>query len=88
MTVKKDKGFEIFYWNLSYRRKFIRTLWIISLIIPESILVWHFSHSKILAVGCFIILTVIGVIQAIYLYKKWKNELSSKGFLDMKNNSQ
>ena len=26
---KVDKGFELVYWKLSYRRKFIRTLWMI-----------------------------------------------------------
>ena len=26
---KVDKGFELIYWKLSYRRKFIRTLWLI-----------------------------------------------------------
>lgn len=26
---KVDKGFELVYWELSYRRKFIRTLWMI-----------------------------------------------------------
>ena len=26
---KVDKGFELFYDNLSYRRKFIRTIWLI-----------------------------------------------------------
>ena len=52
---KIDKGFSFSYWRLSYRRKFIRTLWFI----PLAVLV-------ILAV----ILT-----QAIYNYKKWKEEL-------------
>ena len=28
---KIDKGFELDYWKLSYRRKFIRTLWLIPL---------------------------------------------------------
>ena len=27
MKNKVDKGFELAYWNLSYRRKLIRTLW-------------------------------------------------------------
>lgn len=26
---KVDKGFELIYWKLSYRRKFIRTLWLV-----------------------------------------------------------
>ena len=29
MSQKVDKGIELCYWKLSYRRKFIRTLWII-----------------------------------------------------------
>jgi hypothetical protein len=27
MSDKTDKGFELSYWKLSYRRKFVRTLW-------------------------------------------------------------
>ncbi|WP_312648956.1 hypothetical protein [Aminipila sp.] len=73
--MKKDKGFEICYWNLSYRRKFIRTLWITPFTIFACLLVWHVYHSKILTVGYSIIITVVGVIQAIYTYRKWKNEL-------------
>ncbi|QHI73486.1 hypothetical protein [Aminipila terrae] len=76
--MKKDIGFEICYWNLSYRRKFIRTLWITPFAISVSLLVWHVYHSKILTVGYLIIITVIGVIQAIYVYRKWKNELPER----------
>ena len=33
MDDKVDKGFEINYWKLSYRRKFIRTLWVSPIVI-------------------------------------------------------
>jgi len=75
VTMKKDKGFEICYRNLSYRRKFIRTLWITPFAIFGCLLVWYFYHSKILTVGYSIIMTIVGVIQAIYTYRKSKNEL-------------
>ena len=29
-----DEGFCLFYWRLSWRRKFIRTLWIAGIFIP------------------------------------------------------
>ncbi len=71
---KIDKGIEICYWKLSYRRKFIRTLWLIPI---EILLVFCFHitfHSTIwtflVAVGFVIML----LIQAVYNYKKWKKE--------------
>ena len=36
---KVDKGFELVYWKLSYRRKFIRTLWTIPWMIASLIFI-------------------------------------------------
>ena len=41
---KVDKDFELLYENLSYRRKFIRTLWLI----PIGIVVGIFAVSKLI----------------------------------------
>ena len=40
---KVDKGIELCYWKLSYRRKFIRTLWMI----PIAIVIIFYFHTKI-----------------------------------------
>jgi hypothetical protein len=68
-----DKGFHPVYWGLSYRRKFIRTLWTLCLIplmlfIPErgaplgvSIEFW------------FVAVLVVTVAQLIYTYVMWRN---------------
>ena len=67
---KNDKGFGLIYYKLSYRRKFIRTLWLI----PVSILVLIFTHESMMDTliwGFVIALIMVG--QAVYNYKKWKN---------------
>ncbi len=69
-----DRGFMLCYWNLSYRRKLIRTLWMI----PVAIGILFCFHAKVqsylwtclLAVAFALLL----LIQAIYNYKKWKKE--------------
>lgn len=71
MSKKVDKGFEPIYWNLSYRRKFIRTLWLLQfgIILAIYLLI---SHSNKF-VGFLIIFFVTWVIQLIYTYYKWKS---------------
>lgn len=70
---KIDKGFELIYARLSYRRRFIRTLWLI----PWAILaLWLLKWVGTPTVGIVIvgiILFVVGFIQAFYNYKKWKS---------------
>lgn len=39
---KVDKGFEVLYWRLSYRRKFIRTLWLM----PIGIIISAYIFNK------------------------------------------
>ena len=63
---KVDKGFELVYWKLSYRRKFIRTLWMIFIQIVGR------NYKYTILAG--IIYLVILPIQAIYNYKKWMKE--------------
>ena len=74
---KVDKGFELVYYNLSYRRRFIRTLWMI----PWSILAlfWMYwlgiSTDTVLLLA--VIFTAVNLIQARHNYKKWKEETKS-----------
>ena len=71
---KIDKGFSLSYWNLSYRRKFIRTLWSSLLIIPAMLLVHMSYHSVIVTIVVGIVLLAIFTAQAVYNYMKWKKE--------------
>ena len=72
---KVDEGFEFNYWNLSYKRKFIRTLFIlpvgIIVLIPYLIYGGNENHIKILFITIFFILWAV---QLIYNYYKWKAE--------------
>ncbi len=69
---KVDKGIELCYWKLSYRRKFIRTLWMFPI---AGILVICFHktfQSKIWICVVTTIILIMLLIQSIYNYKKWK----------------
>lgn len=70
---KIDKGYEFYYWHLSYRRKFIRTIWMIPFIVGATLLLWMTYNSLILTLICFIVMAMAEIIQAIYTYQKWKN---------------
>ncbi len=67
-----DSGFHFLYWGLSYRRKFVRTLWLLSLS-PILLLFPKVSvgHIQLVPVG-FISTLVVGVAQLIYTYAMWK----------------
>ena len=69
-----DQGMEFCYWNLSYRRKFIRTLWMIPIWILLVILLHTTFQSCIFT--CIIggLSGILLWIQAVYNYKKWKEE--------------
>lgn len=68
-----DKGFHLLYWGLSYRRKFIRTLWILCLtplllFIPERGVPLGVSIEYL-----FVAVLVVAVAQLIYTYAMWRN---------------
>ena len=71
---KVDKGFELIYYKLSYRRRFIRTLWLIPWAIFALGLTYWRTRSMRNIVLLTIILGVLGFIQAYQNYKKWKEE--------------
>jgi len=73
---KIDKGFELAYYKLSYRRRFIRTLWMVPWAILMTGLLYWWSKSMHLVVLAAVILGVIGFIQATYNYKKWQEEIN------------
>ena len=74
MGEKVDKGIAFCYWKLSYRRKFIRTLWMIP--IEFVVLIWfHNTFQSNLWTGlAATAMAILLLIQAVYNYKKWKNE--------------
>ena len=75
---KVDKGFELVYCKLSYRRKFIRTLcmipWTILSLIFIQIVGKNYKYTILYTILAGIIYLVILPIQAIYNYKKWMKE--------------
>lgn len=75
-TNKVDKGFEFFYWRLSYRRKFIRTLWLtpidIVLLLLLLLLVWNLDNNISFKIIATIILILLTLTQLLYNYIKWK----------------
>ena len=75
MSEKVYRGIEICYWKLSYRRKFIRTLWLI--LIGIIIIVGFYKEFDINIFTGIIEIVIFSVIlmQAFYNYKKWKNEI-------------
>ena len=73
---KVDKGFELIYWKLSYRRKFIRTLWAIPFAILTIILVSWFYQSIVTTFIFAMIILIVGIAQLIYTYKKWKKHMN------------
>jgi hypothetical protein len=76
MKKKIDKGFSLSYWGLSYRRKFIHTLWqfpicfLLFLVLPkEGFLVGSIHISRIESVLAFF---AMWIVQCVYTYLRWK----------------
>lgn len=77
MKNKVDKGFELVYWNLSYRRKFIRTLWQSPLCFLLILFTFFIGDSLFFNRIIPILLAIGYVWQLIYTYVKWKNDEES-----------
>ncbi len=71
---KVDKGIELFYWKLSYRRKFIRTIWMFPIFAILIILRHITFQSSVQTFTIGVLIFILLLAQAIYNYKKWKNE--------------
>lgn len=70
---KVDKGFELFYDNLSYRRKFIRTLWLIPIGIVVGIIIAYISIIVSLFYWLWFIIATINQLKNNYTL--WKMQL-------------
>lgn len=69
---KVDKGFELLYDNLSYRRKFIRTIWLVPIGIVIGIVITHISIIISLFYWLWLIISTIKQLK--YNYTMWKKE--------------
>lgn len=69
---KVDKGFELLYKNLSYRRKFIRTLWLIPIGITVGIVITYISI--IVSIFYWLLFIIVSIKQLKDNYTMWKNE--------------
>lgn len=67
-----DKGF--IYWKLNYKKKFIRTLWMIPVGVLVILLLFATSASTQTITILSVIFFVVLLIQLIYTYSKWKKE--------------
>ncbi len=70
---KKDTGFVISYYKLSYRRKMIRTLWMLPMIVMSLTTICLYideNFNEIIIVSIFLL--VIFLMQFFYNYFKWK----------------
>lgn len=71
---KVDKGFEFNYYNLSYRRRFIRTLWLIPWMVLALCWMCWLDVSIFILVPLAVGFAIADFVQALYNYKKWKEE--------------
>ena len=69
---KVDKGFEFLYDNLSYRRKFIRTIWLIPIGIVVGIVITYIS--VIVSIFYWVWFTISAIKQLKDNYTLWKKE--------------
>lgn len=72
----RDSNFN--YWNLNYRGKFIRTLWMIPIGVLGLILLFIIGAQIITIKALSVLFIVILIAQLIYNYVKWKNESYNK----------
>ena len=65
-----DEGFQLFYFKLSHRRRFYRTLWFL----PFTLIGLFVNSFGLPGAFWFVVLLILWATQAIYEYTKWKNE--------------
>lgn len=69
-----DKGFEFFYNNLSNRRKFIRTLWLIPIGIALGIVVTYINLIVSIFYWLWFLITAVHQLKSTYL--NWQKEVN------------
>jgi uncharacterized membrane protein len=76
--MKKDKGFELFYENLSDRRKFIRTVWLTVIAAGIVILFIVLKINWLIILFSGIVMGAVCVWQLITTYRQWKHPKEDK----------
>ncbi|MFC0523746.1 ATPase [Pontibacillus salicampi] len=72
---KKDKGFKLNYFALSYRRKLIRTVISAPVVISSAFFLFYSPEFTTMAKMLFIpILLIVFVLQLIYNFYMWKKK--------------
>mgnify|MGYP000311163006 CR=1 FL=1 len=70
MSEKVDKGIMMWYGKLSYRRKFIRTLWLIPWAVASLVYIQIAGKNYVYTMIAGIIYIILLPIQVVYNYKK------------------
>ncbi len=71
---KVDKGFKFAYHGLSYRRKFLRTIYSIPLCIFPLAIIYYFDGFTANFIFVTLLLVIVFVFQTSYNCIKWKKE--------------
>ena len=69
---KIDRGLVFFYWKLSYRRRFIRTLWLLPSLPLVIVLVQAVFQDWLFTAVISVELLGLWAAQAVVNYRKWK----------------
>lgn len=69
---KVDKGFELSYEKLSYRRKFIRTIWLIPFGVLVGIIITYISI--LVSIFYWLLFIIVGIKKLKGNYTMWKKE--------------
>ena len=71
---RTDKGFKLCYWKLSYRRRFLRTIWMSPICV--AMILWFYHESQSFFWTCIAAVVLVSLVlgQAVSNYRKWKSE--------------
>ncbi|CAG9621898.1 hypothetical protein [Sutcliffiella rhizosphaerae] len=72
---KVDKGFSLVYYSLSYRRRFIRSMWTYPIVfIPLIVVIIFYKIELTIALGVIGLLIISASIEIMYNYTRWKRQ--------------
>lgn len=70
--MKEEKGKIVSYWELDYKGKFKRTLWILPFAVILCFVFPLIIENPVLAIGFPIVSIIIFIVQLSYTYIMWK----------------
>jgi hypothetical protein len=68
-----DQGFTLNYWNLSYRRRMLRDLWLILAAVLIALGYWRYRGGSLGNYWPVAVIVAIGIASAAYNYRRWKS---------------